>query len=124
MGYVLATLLIFFALFMLLTHYCGQGKPIDELKVTSPPAMNTMEQFLAVQNAISQAEEPIQDGNIVFLKSRALQLSIFPQVLFGLFFVVPNIFVFEESNNHNHQYFTRSIQNCIHNHQYLTRLKS
>ncbi|KAK4383747.1 hypothetical protein Sango_2747000 [Sesamum angolense] len=38
-----------------------------------------MEQLLAVQNAISQAEELIQDGNIVLLKFRALLLSIFPQ---------------------------------------------
>lgn len=79
MGYAMATLFIFFALFMLLTRYFGQGKPIDELKVTAPPAMNTMEQLLAVQNAISQAEELIQDGNIVLLKCRALLLSIFPQ---------------------------------------------
>lgn len=84
MGYALATLFIFFAVFMLLTRYFGQGKPIDELKVTAPPAMNTMEQLLAVQNAISQAEELIQDGNILLLKCRALLLSIFPQVLFGL----------------------------------------
>lgn len=67
---------------MLLTRYFSQGKPIDVLKVTSPPAMNTMEQLLAVQNAVSQAEELIQDGNIHLLKCRALLLSIFPQVLF------------------------------------------
>ncbi|KAH6822251.1 heat-inducible transcription repressor [Perilla frutescens var. hirtella] len=78
-GHALATLFIFFAVFMLLTRYFGQGKPIDELKVTAPPAMNTMEQLLAVQNAISQAEELIQDGNILLLKCRALLLSIFPQ---------------------------------------------
>lgn len=79
MGYAFAASLIFFALFMLLTRFVGQGSPIDELKVTAPPAMNTMEQLLAVQNAISQAEELIQDGNIVLLKFRALLLSIFPQ---------------------------------------------
>ncbi|KAL0290976.1 UNVERIFIED_CONTAM: hypothetical protein Sangu_2551000 [Sesamum angustifolium] len=79
MGYAFAASLIFSALFMLLTRYVGQGSPIDELKVTAPPTMNTMEQLLAVQNAISQAEELIQDGNIVLLKFRALLLSIFPQ---------------------------------------------
>ncbi|KAK6153409.1 hypothetical protein DH2020_013048 [Rehmannia glutinosa] len=79
MGYTFVILLIFVAVFMLLTRFCGQGRPIDELKVTAPPAMNTMEQLLAVQNAISQAEELIQDGNIVLLKCRALLLSIFPQ---------------------------------------------
>lgn len=71
---------------MLLTRYFSQGRPADELKVIAPPEMNTMEQLLAVQNAISQAEELIQDGNIVLLKIRALLLSIFPQVFyFSLF---------------------------------------
>ncbi|XP_057480599.1 uncharacterized protein LOC130767673 isoform X2 [Actinidia eriantha] len=56
----------------------SQGS-VDEVKVVAPPALTTVEQLLAVQNAISQAEELIQDGNIVLLKSRALLLSIFPQ---------------------------------------------
>lgn len=51
-----------------------------ELKVIAPPPMNTMEQLLAVQNAISQLEQLIQDANIVLLKFRALLLSLFPQV--------------------------------------------
>ncbi|OMO62904.1 hypothetical protein COLO4_32830 [Corchorus olitorius] len=38
-----------------------------------------MEQLLAVQNAISQVEQLIQDGNIFLLKFRALLMSIFPQ---------------------------------------------
>lgn len=79
LGYAFALLLIFFAIFMVITRYCNQGGPVDELKVIAPPAMNTMEQLLAVQNAISQAEELIQDGNIVLLKFRALLFSIFPQ---------------------------------------------
>ncbi|CAN4088838.1 unnamed protein product [Withania somnifera] len=57
----------------------SQGKTVDELKVMAPPPMNAMEQLLAVQNAISQAEELIQDRNFVLLKCRALLLSIFPQ---------------------------------------------
>lgn len=92
----MATVFIFLAVFMLLTRYFGQGKPIDQLKVTAPPAMNTMEQLLAVQNAISQAEELIQDGNILLLKCRALLLSIFPQVLSGLLFGLIRFFVIEE----------------------------
>lgn len=67
------------ALFMVLTRSFGQGS-VEELNVVVPPSMNTMEQLLAVQNAISQTEELIQDGNIVLLKFRALLLSIFPQV--------------------------------------------
>ncbi|KAL3824766.1 hypothetical protein ACJIZ3_020795 [Penstemon smallii] len=78
-GYAFAMFIIFLALFMMLTRYCGREKPIDELKVIAPPPMNTMEQLLAVQNAISQAEVLIQDVNIVLLKCRALLLSIFPQ---------------------------------------------
>lgn len=54
-----------------------------ELKVMAPPPMNTMEQLLAVQNAISQLEQFVQDANIVLLKLRALLLSLFPQVLFS-----------------------------------------
>ncbi|XP_062117134.1 uncharacterized protein LOC133830994 isoform X3 [Humulus lupulus] len=57
----------------------SQWNPVDEVKVLAPPPMNTMEQLLAVQNAISQAEEFIQGGNIVLLKLRALLLVIFPQ---------------------------------------------
>lgn len=55
-----------------------------ELRVMAPPPMNTMEQLLAVQNAISQLEQLVQDANIVLLKLRALLLSLFPQVLFSL----------------------------------------
>ncbi|KAK3007793.1 hypothetical protein RJ639_013677 [Escallonia herrerae] len=79
LGNAFALLFIFCAVFMVVTRCFSQGRPVDELKVVAPPAMNTMEQLLAVQNAISQAEELIQDGNIVLLKLRALLLSILPQ---------------------------------------------
>ncbi|KAK9277885.1 hypothetical protein L1049_027442 [Liquidambar formosana] len=78
-SYAFALMLIFIAVFMALTRLFNQGRPVDEVKVIVPPVMNTMEQLLAVQNAISQAEELIQDGNIVLLKLRALLWSIFPQ---------------------------------------------
>ncbi|RZC61436.1 hypothetical protein C5167_023183 [Papaver somniferum] len=74
-----ALLLLFIAIFMLLTRWSNQGSPVDEVKVTAPPSMNTMEQLLAVQNAISQVEAFIQDGNISLLKLRALFLSVSPQ---------------------------------------------
>ncbi|XP_074564133.1 uncharacterized protein LOC141820672 [Curcuma longa] len=74
--YVLVLLLVFLVIFMLLTRISNQGKPIDELMVKAPPAMNTMEQILAVQNAISQLEELVQDGNIILLKLRALLLAV------------------------------------------------
>lgn len=80
LGYALALILIFIAVFMALTRCCGQGRPVEEVKVIAPPTMNTMEQLLAVQNAISKAEVFVQDINIVLLKLRALLLVIFPQV--------------------------------------------
>ena len=77
---MLALVPAFVALFIMVTRCCSRGGAVDEFKVIAPPPMNTMEQLLAVQNAISQAEELIQDGNIVLLKLRGLLLSIFPQV--------------------------------------------
>ncbi|KAB5524383.1 hypothetical protein DKX38_022132 [Salix brachista] len=79
LSYAFGLMIIFLAIFMVLTRFCNQGRPADKLKVIAPPPMKTVEQLLAVQNAISQAEQFIQDGNIVLLKFRALLLSIFPQ---------------------------------------------
>ncbi|XP_042501868.1 uncharacterized protein LOC122079449 isoform X2 [Macadamia integrifolia] len=79
LGYVVALVLLFIAVFIVLTRCYNQGRPVDEVKVTAPPTMNTMEQLLAVQNTISQAEELIQEGNIALLKLRALLLAAFPQ---------------------------------------------
>lgn len=75
-----ALLLAFFAINTMLARHINGGWPVDVLKVTVPPPMNKMEQLLAVQNAISQGEELIQEGNVVLLKIRGLLLSIFPQV--------------------------------------------
>ncbi|XP_060205558.1 uncharacterized protein LOC132633272 [Lycium barbarum] len=95
--YAFALLLTFFAVFLGITRCFSQGKIVDELKVIAPPPMNAMEQLLAVQTAISQAEELIQDGNIVLLKFRALLLSIFPQAsekLVGAFLVSALVLAF------------------------------
>ncbi|RWR85343.1 hypothetical protein CKAN_01420500 [Cinnamomum micranthum f. kanehirae] len=78
-GHVFALLTLFIAIFMLLTRCCSQGMLANELRVIAPPEMNTLEQLSAVQNAISQVEELVQDGNIVLLKLRALLLAVFPQ---------------------------------------------
>lgn len=80
LGYAAALLLVFLSIFMILTKCFSQGRPVTEIKVVAPPPMNTMEQLLAVQNAVSQAEQLIQDGNIFLLKIRGLLFSIFPQV--------------------------------------------
>ncbi|TVT98071.1 hypothetical protein EJB05_56646 [Eragrostis curvula] len=73
--YFVVMVLLFSATFMFLTRLSNQGKPMAEVKVASPPPMNTMEQLLAVQNAISKIEELVQDANIVLLKIRALLLA-------------------------------------------------
>ncbi|XP_038986067.1 uncharacterized protein LOC103719567 isoform X2 [Phoenix dactylifera] len=80
LGYVLVMVLLFIAIFMLLTRLCNEGQPINHVKVTAPPAMNTMEQLLAVQNAISQVEELVQNGNVILLKLRALLLAVPSQI--------------------------------------------
>ncbi|KAB2069569.1 hypothetical protein ES319_A08G102200v1 [Gossypium barbadense] len=54
LGYTLALTLVLIAIFMVVTRFCNQGRPLVELKL-------------------------VQDGNIVLLKFRALLLSIFPQ---------------------------------------------
>jgi hypothetical protein len=79
--YFVVMVLLFSAAFIFLTRLTSQGKPMTEVKVTSPPPMNTMEQLLAVQNAISKIEELVQDANIVLLKKRALLLAFPSQVI-------------------------------------------
>ncbi|CAN6451620.1 unnamed protein product [Victoria cruziana] len=74
-----SVLLLFIAIFLLLTRIFSQDSPVTEVKVVAPPPKNTMEQLLAVQNAISQFEEFIQDGNVILLKSRAVLFAVLPQ---------------------------------------------
>ncbi|KAF5177114.1 heat-inducible transcription repressor, partial [Thalictrum thalictroides] len=80
LGLAFGLVLLFVPLFMLLTRWFNKGRPIDELRITAPPSMNTVEQLLKLQNAISQLEELVQDGNVVLLKLRALFLCAFPKV--------------------------------------------
>ncbi|KAI7747675.1 hypothetical protein M8C21_029013 [Ambrosia artemisiifolia] len=79
LAYVFALVLVYIAINIVRARHFSGGKPFYELKVTVPPPMNKMEQLLAVQNAISQGEELIQQGNIILLKIHGLLLSIFPQ---------------------------------------------
>ncbi|KAL1318525.1 uncharacterized protein LOC107644290 isoform X1 [Arachis ipaensis] len=78
LGYAVALVLLLLSAFMLITRYFSDGRPA-EVKVIAPPPMNTMEQLLAVQNAVTQVEQLVQDVNIILLKFRGLLLSIFPQ---------------------------------------------
>ncbi|XP_027925044.1 uncharacterized protein LOC114182374 [Vigna unguiculata] len=79
LGYAVSVVLMLLGVFMIITRLFSQGRSVPEVKVIAPPPMNTMEQLLAVQNAVSQAEQLIQDGNVILLKLRGLLLSIFPQ---------------------------------------------
>lgn len=74
--------MLFTAIFMVLTRCFSQGRSVEEVMVIALPAMNTMDQLLAAQNAISHIEEFVKEGNIILLKLRALLLAIFPQVIF------------------------------------------
>ncbi|KAK4256551.1 hypothetical protein QN277_006259 [Acacia crassicarpa] len=78
-GYAVALMLLFLSAFMIITRYFSQGRPVEAVKVVAPPTKNTMEQILAVQNAVTHVEQLIQDVNIFLLKLRGLSLSIFPQ---------------------------------------------
>lgn len=77
---VLVMLLLSMAIFLSTTRLFGQGG-LEEIRVKAPLPMNTVENLLAVQNAVSQFEELAQDGNIILLKIRSLMLAIPPQVL-------------------------------------------
>ena len=52
----------------------------EAIAVAAPPPMNTVENLLAVQNAVSVVQELAQDVNIILLKFRSLLLAIPPQV--------------------------------------------
>ncbi|GLJ11169.1 hypothetical protein SUGI_0145240 [Cryptomeria japonica] len=77
--YALPCFFLAIAIFMLCSHHFSKGKPITEIRVAAPPTQNTVEQLLALQQAVSQVEELVQDGNIILLKIRALLLAAFPQ---------------------------------------------
>lgn len=57
--------------------------PIKEVLVPSPPNQSTVEQLIALQQALTQLEALIQAGNIFLLKTRALVLSALPEVSFS-----------------------------------------
>ncbi|KAF0891120.1 hypothetical protein E2562_005195 [Oryza meyeriana var. granulata] len=66
-------------LFMLWQRHIGNGQLIGAFEVTTPPRRRTVEQLLALQQAISQLEAHVQAGNIFLLKLRSLMLAAFPQ---------------------------------------------
>lgn len=73
-------LLVSMALYMAYVRYMRAGAAIKEVLVLKPPKMNAVEQVLALQQALSQLEGLIQTGNIFLLKTRAVVLSVLPEV--------------------------------------------
>jgi hypothetical protein len=74
--------------FMLWNKYHGDMQLIEAFEVTTPPRRRTVEQLLALQEAISQLETHVQAGNIFLLKLRSLMLAAFPQVNWSFLMLV------------------------------------
>lgn len=70
------SLYIFYLRYMKKREQIGVG----EILVPTPPGQSTVEQLMALQQALSQLEGIIQAGNIILLKIRALLLSSYPEV--------------------------------------------
>uniref|UniRef100_A0A0D9WB63 Uncharacterized protein n=1 Tax=Leersia perrieri TaxID=77586 RepID=A0A0D9WB63_9ORYZ len=77
--YMFPGLLFCSTVFMLWQRHTGNGQLIGAFEVTTPPRRRTVEQLLALQQAISQLEAHVQAGNIFLLKLRSLLLAAFPQ---------------------------------------------
>ncbi|KAK1686682.1 hypothetical protein QYE76_047530 [Lolium multiflorum] len=77
--YILPGFLLGSTVFMLWNKYHGDMQLIEAFEVTTPPRRRTVEQLLALQEAISQLEAHVQAGNIFLLKLRSLMLAAFPQ---------------------------------------------
>jgi len=78
--FILPLLLVMMAAYMASVRNMRNGAAIKEVVVPMPPNQNTVEQLLALQQALSQLEGLIQAGNIFLLKTRALFLSALPEV--------------------------------------------
>jgi hypothetical protein len=72
-------------IFMLWNKHYRHGRSVGAFEIITPPRRRTVEQLLALQQAISQLEAHVQAGNIFLLKLRSLMLAAFPQVPPGLF---------------------------------------
>uniref|UniRef100_A0A0E0KWT8 Uncharacterized protein n=1 Tax=Oryza punctata TaxID=4537 RepID=A0A0E0KWT8_ORYPU len=77
--YIFPAFLFGSTVFMLWQRHTGNGQMIGAFEVTTPPRRRTVEQLLALQQAISQLEAQVQAGNIFLLKLRSLMLAAFPQ---------------------------------------------
>ncbi|XP_058097790.1 uncharacterized protein LOC131242870 isoform X2 [Magnolia sinica] len=114
--YMLPFILAVLATLMLWRKHRSKGKPLEAFKVNPPPSRNPFEQLIALQEAISQFEMLVQDGNIVLLKLRALLLAALPQatdkvalflvIMAAVFAIVPLKYLFTFAFL---EWFTREI---------------
>lgn len=77
--YILPSIFVFLAVFMLWCRHFNKGKPLEAFRVMPPPHRNAVELLLALQELVSQIEGIIQAGNIILLKIRALVFAMLPQ---------------------------------------------
>jgi len=80
--YVPSLLLLTAAGYILYLRYMKKREQmgVGEILVPEPPSQSTVEQLLALQQALAQLEGFIQTGNIGLLKLRTLCLSNYPEV--------------------------------------------
>lgn len=86
--YMLPLSLVLMALYMASMRNMRNGAAIKEIEVLTPPNQNTVEQLLALQQALSQLEGLIQAGNICLLKTRALFLSALPEATDQIIYIL------------------------------------
>ncbi|XP_051121517.1 uncharacterized protein LOC127244950 [Andrographis paniculata] len=77
--FVLPVFLILLATVMLWRRYIWRRRQLEAMKITAPPNKNPVEQLLILQEAVTQVESLIQNGNVVLLKIRALAFAVAPQ---------------------------------------------
>jgi hypothetical protein len=79
--YVPSLLLLTAAGYILYLRYMKKREQmgVGEILVPQPPSQSTVEQLLALQQALAQLEGFIQTGNIGLLKLRTLCLSNYPE---------------------------------------------
>ncbi|KAK1326289.1 hypothetical protein QJS10_CPA01g00032 [Acorus calamus] len=78
--YTLPCIFVFFAAIMLWHKHKSKNKALEAFRVSPPPSKNPVEQLITLQEAISEFEAHVREGNIILLKLRALLFAAFPQV--------------------------------------------
>ncbi|KAK1257083.1 hypothetical protein QJS04_geneDACA019235 [Acorus gramineus] len=77
--YTLPCIFVFLAAIMLWHKHKSKNKAVEAFRVSPPPSKNPVEQLITLQEAISEFEAHVREGNIILLKLRALLFAAFPQ---------------------------------------------